>query len=283
MTMLGHQAHRELFKQLADSGNLAHGYLFGGPEGIGKRTFAYSLGSYLEGQDFEIPTRALTDYLEISSDETGKIGIAQIRAFQESISGRPVMSQYRVGVVNDAHTLTEEAQDALLKTAEEMPEQGVIILVTSDPLGISQTLRSRLQHIDFTDPIKEEEIAIWLNQECGVTKKDSITLAKRSFGRPGLAWRMQFDIPLKERLTAAQKLLSASSNTASSVIKEYLAEAGDNFQLSQFLDAMAIVLSWNRPVHGAAWHKLMKARELAAKTAINPRIHLLDIIQTLSK
>jgi DNA polymerase-3 subunit delta' len=271
-----------MFKTLADSQTLSHAYLFTGPEGVGKKTFAKSFGAYLEGQDFDLPLRAPTDYLEIGPDEMGKIGIAAVRQFQENIAGRPVVSQYRLGVIDNAETLTEEAQDALLKTAEEMPARAVLILVVSDPLSLTETLRSRLQRIDFMDHLNEEEVAEWLSAQFEVNKKDALVAAKKSFARPGLAWRILFDEPLKLRLIAAENLLDSGS-AAAAAIKTYLAENEDNFLLVPFLDALALVVSWRRPVNGAGWHKLMKAREIASRTGLNPRIHLLDIIQTFSK
>lgn len=118
---------------------LGHAYLFCGPRGTGKTTTARILAK-------EADCRGL-DLIEI--DAASNRGIDDIRDLREKINLAPTQSGRKVYVVDEAHMLTREAFNALLKTLEEPPEHAIFILCTTEPHKVPETVRSRCQKFEF--------------------------------------------------------------------------------------------------------------------------------------
>ena len=91
----------------------------------------------------------------INQDET--IKIEQIRNLQTKILEKPIISNKKVYIINNADTMTKEAQNCLLKTLEEPPEYVVIILIGANENIFLNTIRSRCTKISF-EPLKENEL-----------------------------------------------------------------------------------------------------------------------------
>ena len=121
---------------------IGHAYLFCGSRGTGKTTvariFARDIGCNPE------------DIIEI--DAASNRGIDEIRELREAVRTAPFSSPYKVYIVDEAHMLTKEAANALLKTLEEPPAHVVFILATTDPDKLPQTIVSRCQKIIFKQP-----------------------------------------------------------------------------------------------------------------------------------
>ena len=121
---------------------IAHAYLFCGGRGTGKTTvariFARDIGCNPE------------DIIEI--DAASNRGIDEIRELREAVRTAPFSSPYKVYIVDEAHMLTKEAANALLKTLEEPPSHVIFILATTDPDKLPQTIVSRCQKIIFKQP-----------------------------------------------------------------------------------------------------------------------------------
>lgn len=121
---------------------ISHAYLFCGGRGTGKTTvariFARDIGCNPE------------DIIEI--DAASNRGIDEIRELREAVRTMPFSSPYKVYIVDEAHMLTKEAANALLKTLEEPPSHVIFILATTDPDKLPQTIVSRCQKIIFKQP-----------------------------------------------------------------------------------------------------------------------------------
>ena len=126
------------------SDRLAQAFLFSGPRGVGKTTTARVLASTINSiKDYN----KCLDIIEL--DGASNRGIDEIREIRESVKFSPSMSKYKVYIIDEAHMLTEQAFNALLKTLEEPPEYIVFILATTDPQKMPQTILSRTQRYDF--------------------------------------------------------------------------------------------------------------------------------------
>jgi len=141
---------------------VAHAYLFAGPRGVGKTSVARLLAKALNCQNrlpnqyepcnkcescLEINAGHSLDLIEI--DAASNRGIEDVRALRENIKFPPVKSKYKVFIIDEAHQLTKEAFNALLKTLEEPPSYVVFILATTEPEKIPATILSRVQRYDF--------------------------------------------------------------------------------------------------------------------------------------
>jgi DNA polymerase-3 subunit gamma/tau len=85
----------------------------------------------------------------IEIDAASNRGIDQIRELREMVRYAPASSRYKVVILDEAHMLTDEASNALLKTLEEPPDRVVFILATTEPDSLAETIRSRSQHFHF--------------------------------------------------------------------------------------------------------------------------------------
>jgi DNA polymerase III subunit delta' len=114
-----------------------------------------------------------------------EIRIAQVRDLVREIAGVPFEARRRVFVIDDAHTINDEAQNALLKSLEEPPRRSHIVLVTSVPLGLRQTIRSRCQTLRF-GPLPRGTVSAVL-QERGLPEEEARLRAGLAGGSVGAA------------------------------------------------------------------------------------------------
>jgi len=141
-------------------GWISHAYLFAGPRGTGKTTVARIFAKALncrEGptvdpcnkcdQCISIQQGTSLDVIEL--DAASNRGIDEIRNLREQTRFVPMGGRYRVFIIDEAHMLTQEAFNALLKTLEEPPPGIMFILATTDPQKIPPTIISRCLRFDF--------------------------------------------------------------------------------------------------------------------------------------
>ena len=121
-----------------------HAYMFEGIDGIGKKKFSQELSKILlDTQNVD----SSPDYINIYPDGNS-IKIAQIRKLQTDIIIKP-HKNYKIYIINQADSMTIEAQNALLKPLEEPPEYAIIILITSNKEALLDTIKSRCEIIKF--------------------------------------------------------------------------------------------------------------------------------------
>ena len=160
-------------------GLVSHGYLFAGARGLGKTTIARIFAKALncervnyqplkEGEKINWQKEIKKEDYEpcnqcqfcqeidreqslnlIEMDAASNRGIEEIRNLKESVNFPPAKGKYKIYLLDEAHMLTKEAANALLKTLEEPPSYIVFILATTEPEKLPATILSRVQKFDF--------------------------------------------------------------------------------------------------------------------------------------
>ena len=142
------------------SNRVAHGYIFSGVRGVGKTTTARILAKAMNcvkgptatpcnecESCVAITSGSSLDVLEI--DAASNRGIDQIRELREMVRYAATGGRYKIVILDEAHQLTDEASNALLKTLEEPPDKVIFILATTQPEDLEDTIKSRAQLFQF--------------------------------------------------------------------------------------------------------------------------------------
>jgi DNA polymerase-3 subunit gamma/tau len=158
--VVGQQHVTRTLSNAIQSGRVAHAYIFSGARGVGKTTTARILAKALNcakgpasepcnecDSCREIGLGNSLDVIEI--DAASNRGIDQIRELREMVRYAPAGGRYKVVILDEAHMLTDEASNALLKTLEEPPDKVIFVMATTEPENLADTIRSRSQHFHF--------------------------------------------------------------------------------------------------------------------------------------
>src|ERR1035441_8226714 len=158
--LIGQEHVRTTLENAIAQNRIAHGYIFSGQRGTGKTTVARILARCLNcingptatpcgvcASCLEIAGGNSPDVIEI--DAASNRGINEMRELRENVRYRPARDRYKVFIVDEAHQITSEAFNALLKTLEEPPEWAVFILCTTEVHKIPTTIASRCQQFNF--------------------------------------------------------------------------------------------------------------------------------------
>ncbi|WP_052466517.1 DNA polymerase III subunit gamma and tau [Mobilicoccus massiliensis] len=160
--VIGQEHVTEPLMQALRSGRIGHAYLFSGPRGCGKTTSARILARCLNCEQGPTPTpcgecdscRALAtggpgsvDVIEIDAASHG--GVDDARDLREKAAYGPAQSRFKVYIIDEAHMVTPQGFNALLKIVEEPPEHVKFVFATTEPEKVIGTIRSRTHHYPF--------------------------------------------------------------------------------------------------------------------------------------
>ena len=168
-TLYGNDALKERIRKSLTCGNLSHAFIIEGPEGTGKRTFARLIAAALSCTDKsgDVPCGTCPSCEKILSDNStdvrildkgseASVKIDAIRDLKRDMYLSPTENEYKVYIIDDAETMTAQAQNALLIVLEEPPKNVIIFLLTSRSDLLLPTIRSRAQLLRMSLFSREE-------------------------------------------------------------------------------------------------------------------------------
>ena len=216
--LIGQETAAQTLRNAVLADRVAHAFLFSGSRGVGKTSAARILTRALNclNPDNGDPCNSCENCVEINQnaspdvyeiDAASNRGIDNIRELRENVNYVPARCRYKVYIIDEAHMLTLESFNALLKTLEEPPSYVKFIFATTEPHKIPQTIISRCQRYDFLRiPIKT--MADFLetvvrNEKLELSRKAIEMIARNSVGG------------MRDALTAIDQILSFSGTSAS--------------------------------------------------------------------
>lgn len=203
MHIIGHQKERERLRRLAHENKVSQSYLFAGPQSVGKGLCALEFASALVGEpDFE-PSEHKPhpfDVLVVRPEEETKKGVTKQKSIGAEamrdalmfLGNFPAHGRFRVVIVEEAHKLSQTAQNVILKTLEEPNPTTVIILSTHEIGSVAATILSRVEKVRFTY-VAPEAIEAGIGALFAQDRKQVIEPFFFALGRPGMAVRAARD------------------------------------------------------------------------------------------
>lgn len=166
-SIYGQPALWKSLKQGFENGSAVHAFLFVGDRGSGKRTAALVCAAAVLCEGADKPCGACKackqvfggvhpDLVRLGAEGASSIGIAAVRSLQETMRTKPYEAKCRAILLEDAQLLTQDAQNALLKTLEEPQEGNVLFLLCTQLEGLLPTVQSRCRLIRMGRLSKEE-------------------------------------------------------------------------------------------------------------------------------
>lgn len=243
-SFLGNARIVEILRRAVSQDRLPHAMIFAGPSGVGKRTLAILLAQVvncLDGQGnkicgkcsscCKIRARAHPDIREIQP-EGATIRIEAIRNVINEVAYQPFEARYRVVIIDPADQMQLAAANCLLKTLEEPPSPTIIILITTNPYMLLETIRSRSQMLQFGG-IPQKQIEGYLVNVVGRSQQDARLAAIFSGGSLGhaLVFNTSKFREIRSRALEFARLLLLERNFAElSALSAVLAKQKDSFQ-----------------------------------------------------
>lgn len=305
----GQESVVEFFRRAVKSERLAHAYILVGPEGVGKRALARSIAQYLFcGARKDDACGACRACRLIAADQFADLhwysreeGRAQLRVeiieeFQRAVNFKPVESDRKVFVLEDADKLNPAGANKLLKVLEEPPPRSLIILLALDVRDFLPTILSRC-HVIRMKPLAADALVADLTRDGRCTAEQARYLAAFTMGTPGLAR----ELATPEFFAERDALVAAAANLrdggqfafAENLYKrsgekdESSALTGRREALLRVFDVLALFYrDALAAAHGTAPEALVSSAHAHAAQALGTRIgpdRLAGILDTITR
>ena len=256
--ILGHDKIKEHLQNAIKLNKVSHAYIFNGESGAGKKSLAKVFSKTLQCEAKgdnpcnechsckQAESGNQPDIIWVSHEKPTSIGVEDIR---EQVIGdiqiKPYSSKYKIYIIDEAEKLTIQAQNALLKTIEEPPAYGIIILLTTNADIFLQTILSRCVQLDLK-PVRDEVIQNYLIKNYQVPDYQARFAVAFAQGRIGRAVSIVNSKDFMEMKEHALHVLKYSNEmTVSELIDavKYVNNYKNN--INDYIDLMAM---WFRDV-----------------------------------
>lgn len=265
-------------KRSGDGDKAAHAYIFAGPAGVGKKLAALNFAKALNclADSGEKPCDACISCRKIDASnhpdvfllkpekEGSHLGIDKVREVIKNIGLKPYEGKEKAYIIDDAASLTQEAQNALLKTLEEPPSDSVIIFIAESSGDLFPTIESRSQVVKFF-PLKAGDIREILKTVHKLSLDRAEVLSRIANGSPALALKLNEEKFFEKRAGVLKGLVDGS----------FFDSDFDGLTKSDTLVFLDTMLTWYRDILVA------KAADKPESLVVN--VDKLDIIEEEAK
>ena len=168
--IIGHDRIKEHLQNAIRLDKISHAYIINGEQGSGKNMIANMFAKTLQCEKhgtspcnechscIQADSGNQPDIIRVTHEKPASIGVEDVRGqLVGDIQIRPYSSKYKIYIIDDADKMTVQAQNAILKTIEEPPEYGIIMLLTENADGLLQTILSRCVKLDL-GPVEDSLI-----------------------------------------------------------------------------------------------------------------------------
>ncbi|QEH67446.1 DNA polymerase III subunit delta' [Cellulosilyticum sp. WCF-2] len=195
--IIGNEDAKEYFIKALTKNHLSHSYIFEGPYGVGKKTFARKLAKAIlceqrkndkacnECQSCHmVEAGTHPDIITIEKDTK----VTKVDNIRENIVRemeiKPYQAEHKIIIVNAADTINVQGQNAMLKTIEEPPSYGIVVLVCENLASMLPTIKSRCITVRF-NPLSKEKMSSYLERK-GISGEEKEVYTKLSEGSIGV-------------------------------------------------------------------------------------------------
>lgn len=197
--ILGHEQIKEHFQKAIESHKVSHAYILTGEAGMGRKSLANAFALTLlceKGKSEpcmechackQVLSGNHPDLIYVTHEKPASIGVDDIREqINDTVMVRPYSSYYKVYIVDEAEKMTQQAQNALLKTIEEPPSYAIIILLTTNQEAFLPTILSRCVQLKLK-PLKDFVVKSYLVGSMNIPEADADVYAAFARGNLGKA------------------------------------------------------------------------------------------------
>ena len=241
-----------LMRRAIETSRIPHALLFTGPRGVGRFLTAVTVAkalNCLEQEQGDCCDRCLScakiarqvhPDVHLLSPDGSSLKIDQIRGLAQEATLKPYEGRRKVFILDQAETMTEQAQNALLKTVEEPPGTAVLVLIALETSALLPTLASRCSQIRF-GPLPDDAIAARLQEE-GCDEAEALFLASLAGGSLGRAQELRTS-PLQDIRGLVEQAFALPAGRILPVLDLAEQVSRQKETISLFLEAL---LAWCR-------------------------------------
>ena len=256
--IVGQQKMKEHFRTAISAGKVGHAYIIEGPKSSGKMLMAKALAQTLLCENggtepcCSCPACAKAesgnhpDLIYVTHEKPNAISVDEIRTqVVEDIAIKPYEGRRKIYIIDDADRMNPNAQNAILKTIEEPPAYGLILLLTDNANNFLQTIRSRCLKLAMT-PATVPEISKFLQEKHGLAPGTADIYAGLAQGSVGLAVNLAFDDEKNNLRESVLAIMGNIMDCDASQLCDYLDTLrNEKDNILEILDIMTI---WFRDV-----------------------------------
>ena len=256
--VLGHEQTIAHMKSAIEANKVSHAYLLAGEKGSGKKMlagiFARTLQCEADGSEpcgkchscIQAESGNQPDIIYVTHEKPGSISVDDIRGqVNGDIQIKPYSSPYKIYIIDEAEKLTQQAQNALLKTIEEPPAYAIIMLLTANEGMLLPTIKSRCVTLTMK-PVPLPLIRQYLMEELQIPDYRADICAAFSQGNVGKAKRLALSDSFGEMLEHALHMVKYISEMEPSDLVEDLKKINTyKMDIQDYLDLLTV---WYRDV-----------------------------------